>query len=90
MTKPVVAGLPVGDEIAGSVADDSLDSVGEPAPVGNRVGDAVGHLEGRVEVCDHLRGCVGSDNATQSSPVRKVCLRPLGPILQTLIQCGVR
>ena len=79
-----------GDGIAGRVADDSLHSVGEPAPVGDRVGDAIGHLEGRVEVCDHLCGGVGSDNATQSSPVRKMCLRPLDPILQTLIQCGVR
>ena len=79
-----------GDGIAGRVADDSLHSVGEPAPVGDRVGDAIGHLEGRVEVSDHLCGGVGSDNATQSSPVGKMCLRPGDPILQTLIQCGVR
>ena len=79
-----------GDGIAGRVADDSLDSVSEPAPVGDWVGDAIGHLEGRVEVCDHLCGGVGSDNATQSSPVRKMRLRPLDAILQTLIQCGVR
>jgi hypothetical protein len=80
----------VGDGITGRVAEDSLHSVGESAPVGDRVGDAIGDLEGRVEVCDHLLGGVGSDNATQSSPVRKMCLRPLDPILQTLIQCGVR
>ena len=79
----------MGDGIAGRVADDALHSVSEPAPVGDRVGDAVGDLESRVEVC-HLCGGVGPDNATQSSPVRKMCLRPLGPILQTLIQCGVR
>jgi len=61
----------------------------EPAPIRNRVGDSIRHLEGRVEVGDHLCGRVGSDNATQSSAVGKMCLCPLDPILQTLIQRGV-
>jgi hypothetical protein len=86
----VIAGLRVGDGIAGRVAEDSLHSMSEPAPVGDRVGDAIGSLEGPVEVCDDLCCGVGSDNATQPSPVRKLCLRPRDPILQTLIQCGAR
>ena len=80
----------MGDGVVGRVADDSLHSVGKPAPVGDRVGDAVGHLAGRVDVCDDLCGGVGSDNATQSRPVRKMCVRPLDPILETLIECCAR
>ena len=84
------AGLRVGHGIAGRVADDSEHSVCEPAPIRDRVGDSIGYLEGRVEVCDYLSGGVGSDNATQSSPVRKVCVRPFDAIAQTPIQCGGR
>ena len=75
---------------AGSGAEDSLHSVGEAAPVGDRVGHAVGHLVIRVEVCDDLGGGVASGNAAQSSPVGSMCLRPRDPILQALIQCGSR
>jgi hypothetical protein len=64
--------------------------MGEAAPVGDRVAYPIGHLEGPVEVCDDLGGGVGSGNATQSSPVGKMCLRPRDPILQALIQCGSR
>ena len=80
----------MGGGIADSVAEDSLHSVGEAAPVGDRIGYVIGHLEGRVEVCDDLGGGVSSGNATKSSPVSKMCLRPRQPILQTLVQRGSR
>ena len=73
---------------AGSLANDSLHSVGEPAPVGDRVCHAIGQLVVRVEVCDDLGGGVGSGNATESSPVREMCLRPPEPMLQALVECG--
>jgi hypothetical protein len=78
------------DVIAGRLTEYSQHSVCKSAPIRDRVGHSIGRLEGWVEVFDYLGGTVGSGNATQSSPVSKMCLCPLDPIRQTLIQCGVR
>ena len=75
--------LRVRDGITGRVAQDSLHSVGEPAPVGDQVEHAIGHLEARVKVCDHVCWAVGSDNATQSGAISEM-RPPIGvPILET-------
>jgi hypothetical protein len=85
-----VAGLHVGDGITGRVAEDSLHSVGEPAPVGDPIVDAIGDSKCRVDVLHHLDGGVGSGDATQSSAIRKVS-SPVGdPIFETTGERGGR
>jgi hypothetical protein len=56
--------------------------VGEAAPVADRVAGAVRPSEGRVEVGDDFRSAVGSDDATEPSPVRTMRLRAPDPVLQ--------
>ena len=66
---------------ASCVAEDSQHSVGEAAPVGDGIDESIGQLEGWVEVCDHLGGGVGSDDATKSRPVLEVGLCPFDPVV---------
>lgn len=76
--------------VAGRLVEDSLHPVSEPAPVGGRVGDAVGHREPRVEVRHDLGRVLGSDDAPETSPVGKMRPRPIDPSHQASIKCVTR
>jgi hypothetical protein len=65
----------------GRFADDSLNAVGEPAPVGDGVADTVGLPEGRVQDRNDLSRSVCSGDAAEACPVGEMCVRVARSVL---------
>jgi hypothetical protein len=72
--------------IVGRLTNDPLHSVSEPAPVGGRVVDVIGHRRSRVEARHRLTRVVSPGDTTQPRPVGKMCPRPFDPILQAPVK----
>jgi hypothetical protein len=63
------------------------EAVGEPAPVGDRVIEAVGLPEGHVEDRDNLRSRVRPGDATEAYPVGEMSVRVARPVLEPPGEC---
>ena len=57
--------------------------MGEPAPVGDRIVDALGDSKRRVDVLQDIDGGVGSGDATQARTIGKMSPPVGGPVLET-------
>ncbi len=64
--------------------------MGEPAPVGDPIVDAIGDSKCRVDALQDLDGGVSSGDTTQTSPIRKMSSPVGGPVLEASGERGGR